>query len=279
MDVEAGLGGGELVVHIKSVDWDTMSCRVSKNTTVLQLKQLIMQEKTIQNKILKLFSFGKLLGDDYTLAQLKINNGHFIHCAAVDVSLVSSPEPNSFTPLQGIDRLQEMGFPNSDLHSFRSQFRTLLVQRAIRVYNSETEPERRNAEQVEQHLNRFFSEINESDIRELEDRWVDELMSHHLPIRSVSPSNQRPNPSTSSERAASPSDRMRIYIDDDNSLTFVEDGTLLDLFYGMVLGFLLSFIMLFWLSDDSLTRRTRFGILAGLGCNLAFGLIQLTKSL
>jgi len=54
-------------------------------------------------------------------------------------------------------------------------------------------------------------------------------------------------------------------------------GTYNDLFWGMVMGFSLGFIMLFWIFDTSLPRRTKYGILAGVGCNISFGLIRLTR--
>jgi len=53
-----------------------------------------------------------------------------------------------------------------------------------------------------------------------------------------------------------------------------EEGTYEDLVYGMLMGFWLGLIMLFFLFDSSLPRKTKYGILAGIGCNLSFGILR-----
>ncbi len=51
-------------------------------------------------------------------------------------------------------------------------------------------------------------------------------------------------------------------------------GTNEDMFKGMVMGFLLGLIMLLWLPDRSLPLRTKFGIIAGIGVSVGFGLLK-----
>lgn len=58
------------------------------------------------------------------------------------------------------------------------------------------------------------------------------------------------------------------------------EGSLRDMFLGMVLGFLLSFtILFFWALDPNHSRRYKFGVVAGVGCNLALGFVHFAKSL
>jgi hypothetical protein len=54
------------------------------------------------------------------------------------------------------------------------------------------------------------------------------------------------------------------------------EGTTLDLFVGLVLGFTLGLLLMFLLWDGSLTRKAKFGFLAGLAFNISFALIRLT---
>lgn len=61
-----------------------------------------------------------------------------------------------------------------------------------------------------------------------------------------------------------------------------EEGTFYDLVFGMILGFTLGLIILLWVrstpsSVSGWTRKKKFGILAGVGCNISFGLIRLSK--
>eukprot|EP01100_Stratorugosa_tubuloviscum_P001369 TRINITY_DN1308_c1_g1_i1.p1 TRINITY_DN1308_c1_g1~~TRINITY_DN1308_c1_g1_i1.p1 ORF type:complete len:293 (-),score=94.21 TRINITY_DN1308_c1_g1_i1:813-1610(-) len=77
-------------------------------------------------------------------------------------------------------------------------------------------------------------------------------------------------------QAEQPNQQNNIIRSQNRMITNIE-GSYQDLFYGMIMGFLLGLIAIFWITDSSLTRRAKFGILAGIGCNLSFGLIRLTK--
>eukprot|EP01097_Dermamoeba_algensis_P011391 TRINITY_DN881_c0_g4_i1.p1 TRINITY_DN881_c0_g4~~TRINITY_DN881_c0_g4_i1.p1 ORF type:complete len:233 (+),score=40.94 TRINITY_DN881_c0_g4_i1:39-701(+) len=57
------------------------------------------------------------------------------------------------------------------------------------------------------------------------------------------------------------------------------EGSYEDLFLGMVMGFLLGFIVVFFLWDKSLSRRTKFGIVAGVGCNVSFSLFAVEQGI
>lgn len=55
-----------------------------------------------------------------------------------------------------------------------------------------------------------------------------------------------------------------------------QEGSTLDLYVGMLLGFLLGLIMLFvWVEDNKITTKRKCGILIGLGCNLSFSILKL----
>lgn len=54
----------------------------------------------------------------------------------------------------------------------------------------------------------------------------------------------------------------------------MSEGTNNDFLAGIVLGFLLGLIMIVLLLDRNLSRKWRIGILAGVGCNLSFGLLR-----
>lgn len=55
------------------------------------------------------------------------------------------------------------------------------------------------------------------------------------------------------------------------------EGSGVQLFGGMVTGFVLGLVALCWLWDTSVTRQGKFGLLTGLGLNLLFGLIRLSS--
>lgn len=61
-----------------------------------------------------------------------------------------------------------------------------------------------------------------------------------------------------------------------------EEGSYMDMFVGMLMGFTLGLIILLWIrstpsSTSGWTRKKKFGILAGIGCNISFGIIRLSK--
>jgi len=81
---------------------------------------------------------------------------------------------------------------------------------------------------------------------------------------------------TSNIRDAPPQQRIALLQQDvsESEARRAEFGTYEDLVYGLVLGFLLSFIMVFFLWEPALSRRTKYGILFGIGCNLSFSLFR-----
>eukprot|EP01112_Ceratiomyxa_fruticulosa_P006054 TRINITY_DN16847_c0_g2_i1.p1 TRINITY_DN16847_c0_g2~~TRINITY_DN16847_c0_g2_i1.p1 ORF type:complete len:218 (+),score=46.09 TRINITY_DN16847_c0_g2_i1:129-782(+) len=57
----------------------------------------------------------------------------------------------------------------------------------------------------------------------------------------------------------------------------VTDGSTEDFFFGIVLGFLLGVIMLFWLLDGNLPRKFKYGIVTGVSFNLIFGFAKISR--
>jgi hypothetical protein len=55
------------------------------------------------------------------------------------------------------------------------------------------------------------------------------------------------------------------------------EGSGAQLFGGMLSGFVLGLLAVYWLWDSSVTRQGKFGLLTGLALNLMFGLIRLSS--
>mmetsp|Transcript_5553 Transcript_5553/g.8614 ORF Transcript_5553/g.8614 Transcript_5553/m.8614 type:complete len:223 (+) Transcript_5553:85-753(+) len=91
---------------------------------------------------------------------------------------------------------------------------------------------------------------NEADLRRAEEEWLSTRIDIDNNVRDTEPMIPRDS------------------IEGDNS----------DLLWGITTGFLLGIIMVFWLFERALPRKQKIGIIAGIGCNLSFGLLRMLLS-
>jgi hypothetical protein len=153
--------------------------------------------------------------------------------------------------LRGFERLRAGGVSDEDIEHLRWQL----------FLNQEDDPSLLPREGVE-------------DAHDVEERW---LRMYNVAVPGVVGAQQQPRqanaapdpPAPVIPNAVDPTER-----DDEGSYT--------DMFVGMIMGFTLGLIILLWMrttpsSTSGWTRKKKFGIMAGIGCNISFGLIRLSK--
>lgn len=219
-------------IHVKTID-SIFSMSLPLSSSVGRLREMIINQKNLQNKNVRLLYQGKILMDGPTLASLGLKDGSYVHCAISDFV---PPEERQAVPeapvLRGLDRLRETGFTEAEIDQFRQQFRASRAQ----AYGTGG-----NADQG----------------LLMEEQWMEETI----------------NASSFSREQGEAS--FGAYEDSYGSTA---EGTYKDLLIGMVMGFLLGLITLFWLYDAALPRKTKYGILAGIGCNISFGIIRISQT-
>jgi len=173
----------------------------------------------------------------------------------------------------GFDRLRRYGFSVGEVEEYRRNFHRAVMQR-LNESNAG----------MESHLTDYLTE--------LEDIWI----NTHFRPQGLDTQSQNTSRSYGSEESYSdlPEDSdededTRSLIqgqdEDDNRQSAyndatTEDGSLWDLFFGMVLGFFLGLItLIFWLLEPNSSHRYKYGVVAGVSCNIVLGFLHFTRSL
>ncbi|KAL0489044.1 hypothetical protein AKO1_013479 [Acrasis kona] len=249
----------------------TIKTLLTLNTTITQVKQILlklcMQSNDAQIRsecqekpFLRLIYQGKSMQDPMFLSFYNVSDCDFIHCAFSKTcpqqrkkALQSSRqnrgngapasrradetdgyESDEQPPVRGFDRLRESGFNEEEVLFFRNQF-----------YASR------------QNLLQQFQQgsITGDDLRELEEEWMNE--------DDPNSGNQHLDPSATDNNTQANLDAQ----------TYLE-GNNYHMYAGILLGFFLGFVMLLLLLEKLVPRRFKYGVLAGISCNICFALIK-----
>lgn len=155
----------------------------------------------------------------------------------------------------GFDRLTEMGFSAEDIQQFRLQF---YVHHLRNLPAGQTIPATQAAEMLR-----------------LENQWIDQTFN-------PAPREAPAAPQGDMEAGNTFVQPRTLQGGLDMAANFVilseSQGTGFNLLVGMMLGFLLGFIALFWIAESHLSRKTRLGMLVGIVGNLCFGFLAYTHS-
>eukprot|EP01102_Stenamoeba_stenopodia_P010032 TRINITY_DN2977_c0_g1_i1.p1 TRINITY_DN2977_c0_g1~~TRINITY_DN2977_c0_g1_i1.p1 ORF type:complete len:256 (-),score=34.08 TRINITY_DN2977_c0_g1_i1:214-981(-) len=224
-------------IHIKTID-SIFSMSLALSSTVGRLREMIINQKNLQNKNVRLLYQGKILLDNTTLLSAGLKDGCYVHCAISDFVPLEERQAVPEAPvLRGLDRLRESGFSEAEIEQFRLQFRASRAH----AYGSQLPA----------------SGSSDQNLLMIEEQWMEETINASTLARDQAEGN------------------FNAYEDSYGSAS---EGTYKDLLIGMVMGFLLGLITLFWLYDTALPRKTKYGILAGIGCNISFGIIRISQT-
>lgn len=197
-----------------------------------------------QASAIRLILHGRILQDSQSVTSAGLVQGTVLHCALSDITGGRSPVAET-EETRGFDRLRRSGVSEEVIEHLRWQL----------FLNFQEDPT---------HLG--TSPTN--DPRDLEEQWLNANSSasvlRNFGITNTDQSGQQ-NASTWQVSPAAPGPGSS------------SEGEFTDIFVGMVVGFVLGLVALLWLRTGSRSRRLTFGILAGIACNISFGLIRLSK--
>eukprot|EP00741_Cyanophora_paradoxa_P014687 tig00020816_g14165.t1 len=230
-------------LHLRFADGRSRQVSVDLDGTVGALRTQIRTEEAAGNRTVKLIFAGRLLreqDDRQSLRDAGLHDHSFVHVVLHEpVQRPADPEGAREEPIAS--RFAEMGFNAEDLALIRMQ----LIASRLR--------------------NGGARDLDEAELRRLEEEF---LSASRGPIEDPAAFQAR----LQEERSA--------------------EGSNLDMLFGIVLGFILGtpnaggvpwsrrpdrgcgLIMLFWLWEVR-TRKQKLGILAGIGCNVSFGLLKM----
>jgi len=241
----------------------------SPTDTIRQLKHQIMTTLGLPfgTTRLRLIFRGRVLdADNNTLASCSITDSANLHCSIIDSVVVQQMQQENSHDTdesveeedrRGFDRLRDYGFSVSEIESFRSQF----------------------------HQSRFLnsgfllsSNNNQDYLRQIEEEWMNTNSGDNSAGANSNSNNSNNNDSNRGEEGNNPTN-VRV---NDNNNHYVSDdadelsayGSHADMFKGMTMGFVLGFIMLLWLPDQSLPLKTKIGIVLGLFISFSFGVLR-----
>ena len=170
--------------------------------------------------------------------------------------LATTEDSDSEEELTGFDRLREMGFSADDVRQFRLQFY---------LHHFRNAPAGGPAQPVPQS----------PEMVRLENQWIDTQFN---PTQAAIHGNAQHAPQPANQTGTGP---LRQPLESGlvlaNQLAELgsADGNGFNLLIGLIFGFLLGLISLFWIGEPYLTRKTRLGMVFGICGNLMIGLIAI----
>lgn len=164
-------------------------------------------------------------------------------------------DSDSEEELEGFDRLREMGFSADDVRQFRLQFY---------LHHFRNAPAGAQAHPVPQS----------PDMVRLENQWIDAQFN---PAQQAANATNGAQPAVNQPTGAADLTRQPlesgIALANRSAELGSVDGNGFNLLMGLIFGFLLGLISLFWIGEPYLTRKTRFGMIFGIIGNLCIGFI------
>jgi hypothetical protein len=105
---------------------------------------------------------------------------------------------------------------------------------------------------------------------QLENQWIDTQFNPQA--------HAQPQQNNAGTLANNSPQSLQTGLDLAASLVGINDqsGNSYNLLIGLIVGFLLGLISLFWISEPHLTRKTRMGMIAGVFANFCFGILAYT---
>jgi len=213
---------------------------VKPSYTIEQVKQQVEEKLKLPrdgSKVVKLIYRGRILEDGNTVESERLSNESFIHCT------ITSPPP----PDQQIRQAEEI-VDDNQIRGFDR----------FRYYGFSDVDIQQLRQQFHAHrlmstgfLGNLSNEPNQ--LLNMEEEWINS---------EAGSSGEQPNETVIN---------MPPSHEDEES----EYGTNEDLVKGIVMGFMLGFIMLLFLPESSLKMRTKVGIITGLSVSISFGILRL----
>lgn len=243
-----------LQLHVKfaTSTLEELALKLERTDTVNFLKKQIQNQRNLAaTSTLRLIHNGKLLApDDATLDTFDLKNESFIHAVVSNkppriVEMAAVAATASGSPLTGFDALRTTHrLSRDDVIVFRAYFSQPLAQYATA------------------HLRQQEGEDNEVYMRRIETAW----MAVQGPGSEFHFNLNMTNARLSSNPFSSDNGWNGLTPPTDRS---IELGTWQQFIYGVILGYLLGFIMVFCIWDGNIPYRQKLGLLVGIMIQLA----------
>jgi len=219
----------------------TFNILSKKTTTVDQVKRQVAEHLQLSpDKTIRLISRGSILESGSTLDSFNISHNASIHCSISNNpgrhQTVVQMEDNQ-EELRGFSRLREWGVTDTEIDQLRLQFHTAQLANNGFLHNN----------------------LDTNHLMNLEEEWINSSVDSNAGF-------EEQNMSMSTHHRSS----FNQFQEES------EFGTYEDLVKGMAMGLILGLIMLLFLPDESLSIRTKYGIVAGVGISVGFGLLRLS---
>eukprot|EP00164_Ancoracysta_twista_P005595 GFYU01007673.1.p1 GENE.GFYU01007673.1~~GFYU01007673.1.p1 ORF type:complete len:303 (+),score=58.80 GFYU01007673.1:202-1110(+) len=232
---------GHLRIFIKMVDGGNHTIDIPQDASVPDLKDAVRAAEKVEGpKNIRLIYMGKILDANETLAHYKIPDESFVHCT------ISEPRPQvveleeTGPTVRGFERLRFSGFSEQEIETLRMQF----------------------------HRGRAHNYREGEDLRDIEEEWF----TTHGGIPDMHAAGGQ-GPGGGAAAGGAGHGGMAADGFDADEFSTAEGGNA-DMLWGIIMGFLLGPIMLFWLCERAVPRRQKLGILAGVGCNVTMSLLR-----
>lgn len=261
-------------VGVRSIHIKTTTVQVPKQSTVGQLKSKLIELEQLGNKTIRIIYHGRDLNDRILISDAGIHEGSIIHCSVSNSTRPTQrnatrgneraapaypnleEDSDSEDELTGFDRLREMGFSPDDVQQFRTQF---YLNHFRNMPPGQVQPAPQSAEMTR-----------------LENQWIDAQFNPRQPAQAAAGIAQDGLANTI---ASQPRRTLDTGLDLAHNLVQLGtvDGNGFNLFFGLIMGFLLGLIILFWVGEPHLTRKTRLGMFFGLFANFVVGIIAYNR--
>ncbi|OQR99088.1 ubiquitin family protein [Achlya hypogyna] len=250
-----------LSLRVKTLSEKPLTIELPASTTIGAFKELIKEKADAEGKFLRLIHQGKMLSDDTaTLLACHVKTNDFIHCAM-------SAAPPKCVVQQMTEQEEDDATASENRRGFdclRDRLSREEVQ-ALRLYFYPQVSAMINQSQPRE------GESAEDRIYRIEEEW----MASQGP-QSEFALNVRPRSGSLSTRANFDT-QHRIDMPELALMGGDNEGTQVDMIWGIAMGLILGFFMLFLLWERTIPRRQKVGIVMGVVMNLMLNVVQRTS--
>jgi hypothetical protein len=238
--------GDPITVFVRTADAQRWEFRVDSSIPVDQFKQLVLSEKNLKGKKLRLIFQGHLLVDSKSLAEQEVLDQTTLHVAISDMA-VSSRAAADEQPavLRGFNQLLEAGFSAQDVQEMRVQFH------ASRMSSGE-----------------FLGTEHPDMLFRAEEAWIREN------IWGDAPSSSTPVTVTADSGTNTVGGDVAVQVAPSQPHRRSRGSHTQQMILGVVLGFFLNLFSLVLIMEKSMPSRVKVGILTGICVNFVSGFLQ-----
>eukprot|EP00761_Pharyngomonas_kirbyi_P000497 gb/GECH01000497.1/.p1 GENE.gb/GECH01000497.1/~~gb/GECH01000497.1/.p1 ORF type:complete len:268 (+),score=55.80 gb/GECH01000497.1/:1-804(+) len=256
---ESTVSPNEITVHVRMTSTgDTHTYTARPSETIARFIDVISESQDYRDRYVRLVFNGRLLEPMQTLTDVGIGDGSVVHCVVSDHVPQHHQQRTALPHMSGADGGDDDGSDDGRPRGFDRLVETGLSEEDVELM-------RRQFYAHRHHLLRGNYSPNE--LRRIEDEWIDNEAS----------------PDQGSEEGMDASAMGR---DGDEGMTGgmmtpqqrMPEGTNMEMFYGIILGFLLGFLTIILLAENAVSRKQKTGVLIGLCCNVWFSCLLLLLS-